>query len=130
MISVICGILKKKKKHMNLQNRKRLTDQKINLRVPGGRDSQEVWDSHVHTAILKIGNQQGPTVEHREFCWMLCGSLDGRWFEGRKDTSICMVESLCCSPKTITTLFTGYIPKETESLKKIRHIKKKVLNSK
>ena len=29
---------------------------------PGGRDILEVWDRHVHTAILKIDNQQGPTV--------------------------------------------------------------------
>ena len=24
------------------------------------------------------------------------------------DTCICMVESLCCSPETVTTLLTGY----------------------
>ena len=24
------------------------------------------------------------------------------------DTCICMVESLCCSPKTVTTLLIGY----------------------
>ena len=28
----------------------------------GGRDSQEAWDEHVHTAIFNIDNQQGPTV--------------------------------------------------------------------
>ena len=28
----------------------------------GGRDSQEVWDGHVHTALSKLDNQQGPTV--------------------------------------------------------------------
>ena len=26
-----------------------------------GRDSQGVWDGHVHTAAFKINNQQGPT---------------------------------------------------------------------
>ena len=26
-----------------------------------GRDSWGVWDGHVHTAIFKIGSQQGPT---------------------------------------------------------------------
>ena len=25
-----------------------------------------------------MDNKQGPTVEHRELCSMLCGSLDGR----------------------------------------------------
>ena len=28
----------------------------------GGRDSQGAWDRHVHTAIFKMDNQQGPTV--------------------------------------------------------------------
>ena len=27
-----------------------------------GRDGWGVWDWHVHTAILKLDNQQGPTV--------------------------------------------------------------------
>ena len=43
-------------------------------------------------------------------CSMLCGSLDGRGVWGRMDTSVCMAESLCCSPETITTLLTGYTP--------------------
>ena len=44
-----------------------------------GRDNQGVWDKHVHTAVFKMENQQGPTVEHREHC----GSLEGRgvWAE-------------------------------------------------
>ena len=37
---------------------------------------------HVHTAIFKMENQQGPTVEHRELCSMLCGSQDGRGVGG------------------------------------------------
>ena len=28
----------------------------------GGKDTQGVWDPHVHTAIFKMDNQQGPTV--------------------------------------------------------------------
>ena len=35
-------------------------------------------------------NQQGPTVQHRELCSMLCGSLDGRGVWGRIDMCICM----------------------------------------
>ena len=27
-----------------------------------GRDSWGVWDGHVHTAIFKMDNQQGPTI--------------------------------------------------------------------
>ena len=44
--------------------------------------------------IKKRMNQQGPTVQHRQLCSGLCGSLDGRGVWGRMDTSICMAESL------------------------------------
>ena len=76
----------------------------------GGRNSQVVWDCHVHTAIFKMDNQQGPTVQHREHCSMLCGSLDGRGVWWRMDTCIRMAESLCYPPETITTLLIGYTP--------------------
>ena len=33
----------------------------------GEKDSQGVWNGHVHTAVFKMDNQQGPTVHHREF---------------------------------------------------------------
>ena len=66
----------------------------------------------VSIAMFKKDNQQGPTVQHRELCSMLCGSLDGRGVWGRKDTWICMAESLCCAPETITTVLIGYTPKE------------------
>ena len=54
-------------------------------------------------------NQQGPPVEHRELCSMLYGSLDGRGVWGGMDTRICMAESLCCSPETITTLLISCV---------------------
>ena len=52
---------------MNSQNRKTFADLKNDLQLLGwregwGRDSQGDWDGHVHTAIFKIGNQQGCTV--------------------------------------------------------------------
>ena len=56
---------------------------------------QGVWDGHVHTAVFKTDNQQGPTVQHRELCSMLCGSPDGKQIWERMDTCICMAESLC-----------------------------------
>ena len=45
-----------------------------------------------YTAILKMDNEQVPTVQHRELSSMLCGSLDGRGVWGRMDTCICMAE--------------------------------------
>ena len=39
---------------------------------------------------------------------MLCGSLDGRRIWGRSDICICVTESLCWAPETITILLIGY----------------------
>ena len=36
----------------------------------GGKDSQGVWDGRVKTAVFKMDNQQGPTVQYRELCSM------------------------------------------------------------
>ena len=49
---------------------------------------------------------------------MLCGSLDGRGTWGRMDTYVCMAESLCCPPETITTLLISYTPTQNSKLKK------------
>ena len=59
-------------------------------------------------SIFKMDHQQGSAIQQRELCSMLCRSLDGRGVWGRIDTCICMAESLCCPPETITTLFIGY----------------------
>ena len=72
-----------------------------------GRGSWGIWDGHIHTAVFKMDNQQGPTVQHTELCSVLCSSLDGRGVWGRMDTCMCMAESLCCPPDTITTLLTA-----------------------
>ena len=55
-----------------------------------------------------MDKQQVPTVEHREPCSMLCGSLNRRRVWGRMDTCVCMAETLCCSPQTLTTLLISY----------------------
>ena len=34
------------------------------------------------------------------------------------DTCICMAESLCCPPETITTLLISYTPTQNKNLKK------------
>ena len=60
-------------------------------------------------------------VYTRELCSMLCGSLDGRGVCGRMDTCICVAESLCCSPETITMMLISYMPiqnKKTNNKKK------------
>ena len=89
----------------------------MNLRLPGGRDSQGLWEGHVHTAVFKMDNQQRPTVQHMELCSMVCGGLDGRGVWGRMDACICMPESLRYSPETTTTLLTGYTPIQNKNFK-------------
>ena len=42
-----------------------------------GRDRQGVWDGPVHTAVLKMDNQQGPPVQHRKLCPASRGRLAG-----------------------------------------------------
>ena len=46
--------------------------------------------------------------KHREFCSMLCASLNGRGVWGRMDIRIYMAESFNCPPENITTLLIGY----------------------
>ena len=48
---------------------------------------------------------------------MLYASLDERGVLGGIDICICMVEYLCCSLETITTLLTGYTSIQNKSLK-------------
>ena len=50
-----------------------------------------------------MDNQQGPSVQHRELCSVLCAAWTGGE-NGRMYT--CVAESLRCSPETITTLLT------------------------
>ena len=93
---------------MNLLTKQKETDLKrLHLWLPQRRDSQGIWDGHVHTATFKMDHQQGPTVQHREPSSMLYGSLDGRKTWGRMDTCICMAQSLHCSPETVITLFVN-----------------------
>ena len=64
----------------------------------GGEEGQGkgiVKDQQVHAAVFKMESQQEPSVQHRERCSMLCGSLDGRGIQGRRDTHVCMSESFC-----------------------------------
>ena len=35
------------------------------------RYSQGVWNGYAHTALFKMDNQQGPTVQHKELCSVL-----------------------------------------------------------
>ena len=84
----------------------------------GGRDSQGVWDGHGHTAVFNVENQQGPAGQHRGLCSMSCGSLAGRGVWGSVDTCVCVPESLCRPPESITTFSISYTPIKNKKLKK------------
>ena len=75
----------------------------------GWGEGQGVWDGCVHTALLEMDDEQGPTVKHSECCSMLCGSLDARGVWGRMDTCPCMTESLHCSSETITAVSVNWL---------------------
>ena len=68
--------------------------------------------------MFKMDHQQGPTVQHMDLCSVFCGSLDGRGVWETMDTGICMAESLCCPPETITILLISYIPIQNKKFKK------------
>ena len=79
----------------------------------GGHEEGEgqlgVWDGHVHTAIFKMDNLQGPTVQHRELCSVLCNNL--KWEKNlQKDTGIHTIESLCFTRETNITLLNKDTP--------------------
>ena len=48
---------------------------------------------------------------------MLCGSLEGKGVWEWEDTGICVAESLCCVPETITTLLISYNIIQNKNLK-------------
>ena len=63
---------------------------------------REAWCAALHgVAKSRTWLSNWTTTSSREFCSILCGSLDGRGVWGRMDTCISMVESLCCPPETV-----------------------------
>ena len=116
--------------NLYLQNRKRLTDIENELTVAGEMDGgkgQRVRDGNVHTAIFKMDNKHGPTLQHMELFSLLCGRLYRRGVWGRMDSCICMNESLSCSPETIRTLLIGYSLIQNKNLKKIQTVLQRYL---
>ena len=56
----------------------------------------------------------------RELCLVLHGSLDGKGVWGKMDKCICMAESVCCPPQTITALSTAYQFSSVQSLSRVQ----------
>ena len=107
---------KKWNKWIYIQNIETHRLRKRKLWLPVGRDSEGLWEGHIHTAIFKVDIQQGPIAHGPLF--NMCASPDGRGVWGRKDACVCKAESLHCSPETTTTLLTGYTPTQNKNSKK------------
>jgi len=73
-------------------------------------------NGHVHKAIFKMDNHQGPYYIAQYLCSISCGSLVGRGVLGRMDTCVYMLESLCNS-ETITSLLIGCTSIQNKNLK-------------
>ena len=63
-----------------------------------------------------MDNQQGPTVQHMEFCSLLYASLDVRVIEGERIHVYVWLSPFHCSPETTTTLL-GYTPIQNKKFK-------------
>ena len=74
-----------------------------------GRDIQGVWDSHVHTAIFKMDNQQGLNCIAQGTLLNVMWQPGWKGSLGENRTRLCMAESVCCPPEIITSLI-DYTP--------------------
>ena len=100
-----------KRNDTNELTKQTLRDLENELAVAEGRDSQGVWESHVHTTMFKMDTQQGPVIQHMELC-----SIQPGWERllGENGYRYMYAESLHCSPETTTTLIIGYIPEQNK----------------
>ena len=86
----------------------------------------KITENFLHTAIFKMNN-------HKDLLYSTWNSAQcyvPAWMEvrvvwGRMDTCMCMAESLCCPPETITTLLIGYTTIQNVSDVKKKFKKKK-----
>ena len=86
--------------------------------MPEGWDSQGVWDGHVHTEIFKMVNKQRPICTAHGTLPNVIWQPGRKWGLIENASCICMAESLCCSPETITMLLTGYAPMQDKKFKR------------
>jgi len=112
-MSLICGI-SKERIQTNLQNRNRLTDFEKELRVAGAGEggaerTVREFGMDVYT-LLHLKWIINKSQLYMQPCSILRGSLNRRQVRGRMDTRMCMAESPCCSPETITLLVSRLYP--------------------
>ena len=66
-----------------IETEKELTVAKVGVGSITGRDSQGVWDGHVHTFVFKVDNQQGLySIGNSAQCYVadwMGGEFGGEW---------------------------------------------------
>ena len=59
--------------------------QRMNFGLPGGRmagrERLGAWNGHIYSAIFKIDNQHGPTVQGRGCSSVFCNNINGKIIE-------------------------------------------------
>ena len=73
-----------------------------------------VCGGHVHTAVFKMDNQQGPTVLPKNSVQCYVAAWMGREFGGGWIHIYVQLNPLCCSPETTTTLFVNQLYPNTK----------------
>ena len=58
-----------------------------------------------------MDNQQGPTIQHKELCSVLCGRVDGRGVWGRVDTLYVWLSPFTVHSESTTVLLISYTPR-------------------
>ena len=81
--------------------------------------SLEHWRRHVHMALFKMNDQQGPRVEHGERCLSSCGRLV-LW---REAAHIWMAEALYSPGGMSTTMSIGNSPTQNKSGNKLLQLR-------
>ena len=69
-----------------------------------GRDKSGAWEERTHTAVYKMDNQQGHTVQHGELYSIFCDNPYEKKNLKGMNICICITESLGYTPETNTTL--------------------------
>ena len=80
----------------------------FNLKIPKFNNGGilGVWDWHVHTAVFKRNNGQGPTVLNRKFCSVLCSNLNRKRIWKLMHIWICIAITFCTAEINTILLIT------------------------
>ena len=88
--------------------------------VKVGEGTVREFRMDVSTLLCVLVKPTRTYVQCRELCSVSCTSLDGRGAWRRMDSCICMAESLCYLPETITAWLISYIPTQNKKFKTSR----------